>query len=44
MSRQPWNYEEALEEDRRFERRLPLKELATVAIVLVALAVRILFG
>lgn len=44
MSREPWDYEKALEEDRRFERRLPWKELATFALVLAVLAVRLLVG
>jgi len=41
MSREPWNYEKALEEDRLVERRLPWKELATFVLVLIALAIRI---
>ena len=41
MNREAWDYEKALEEDRRVERRLPWKELATLVLVLAVLAIRI---
>jgi len=42
--REGWDYEEALAEDRKFERRLPVKEFAVFLLVLVALAIRLVFG
>ncbi|MGK2933370.1 MAG: hypothetical protein ACSLFD_11520 [Solirubrobacterales bacterium] len=44
MNDEPWDYEKALEEDRRFERRLPWKELATFVLVLFVLAIRLILG
>lgn len=44
LNQEPWDYEKALEEDRRFERRLPWKELATFVLVICVLAIRIFFG
>ena len=41
VNREAWDYEKALEEDRRVERRLPWKELATLVLVLAVLAIRI---
>ncbi len=47
VSEQPenaWDYEEALAADRRFERRLPVKELFVFLLVLAVVAIRLLFG
>ena len=44
MSREPWDYEKALEADRRVERRLPYKELATFVLVLAVLSIRLFLG
>ena len=41
MSREPWDYEKALEEDRQVERRLPVKELAVFVLVLAVLSIRL---
>lgn len=47
MSERPeeiWDYEEALAADRRFERRLPVKEFFVLLLVLAVVAIRLLFG
>lgn len=44
LNQEPWDYEKALAEDRRFESRLPWKELATFVLVICVLAIRIFFG
>jgi len=44
MKREPWDYEKALEDDKRFERDLPGKEIAVGFLVLAVLAVRVFLG
>ena len=44
MNREPWDYEKELENDRRFERRLPIKEFFVLLLVLGVLAIRTWLG
>jgi|GEM_PF-3184412 len=41
MRREPWDYEKALEEDRKFERGLIPKEFVVFLLVLGVLAIRV---
>ncbi len=44
MKREPWDYEKALDEDRRFEKGLPVKEAVVALLVLAVLSVRYFLG
>jgi len=43
-TRPGWDYEDALEQDERFERRLPLKEFFVLLLVLAVVAIRLFLG